>query len=104
MKKFFLGFFALPLLVLSFSSTSCKEDDNYPEEGIENPTEEPPTQEDKELPAEYANYPVKGGYHVPLQLGKTESNYGYYVFIPENYVKEQKPSPLLIFLHGSGER
>lgn len=100
--KFFLGLFALPLLVFSISSISCKEDNNHP--NIEETTEDPPTQEDKELPAEYTKHQVKGGYHVPMRLGTTKSNYGYYIFIPESYVKEQRPAPLLVFLHGSGER
>lgn len=103
--KFFLGLCALPLLIFGISSTSCKEDHNYHKEHVDEPTVNPPKEGgDKGLPAEYSKYPVKGGYHVPLQLGTTKSTYGYYVFIPESYVKKQQPTPLLIFLHGSGER
>ncbi len=53
----------------------------------------------------YANFPVRGGFHIPFIKGSTEASFGYYVYIPEDYVNsESEIYPLLVYLHGSGER
>lgn len=49
-------------------------------------------------------YAVTGGYHQPHPLGTTASPYGYWLFTPEAQVKLQDKIPLLVFLHGYGER
>ena len=45
-----------------------------------------------------------GGEHTPFVLGSTDSPYGFYLYIPGGYETTAQPYPLLIFLHGSGER
>lgn len=46
-----------------------------------------------------------GGTHISCPLGSTESPYGYYVYMPSGYDKtEESFYPVLIFLHGSGEK
>lgn len=46
-----------------------------------------------------------GGSHISYPLGTTESPYGYYVYTPTYYGEhEELVYPLLIFLHGAGEK
>jgi predicted peptidase len=47
---------------------------------------------------------VSGGIHQPHPLGTTASPYGYYFFTPEGQAESHDKIPLLIFLHGYGER
>lgn len=49
-------------------------------------------------------YAVHSGFHVPVPLDSTNTPYGHYIFLPESYGKKECKYPLLIFLHGSGER
>ena len=53
---------------------------------------------------ELSQFAVVGGYNQPHNLGTTESPYGYYLFTPKSYQKSNEKYPLLIFLHGYGER
>lgn len=45
---------------------------------------------------------IKKGYFSETTNKKT--GYNYYIYTPENYEKTQKKWPLLLFLHGMGER
>ena len=49
-------------------------------------------------------FEVNGGHCRPYCLGTTSSSYGYYLFTPKSYQKSDGKYPLLIFLHGYGER
>jgi len=53
---------------------------------------------------ELSQFAVVGGYNQPHNLGTTGSLYGYYLFTPESYQRSNEKYPLLIFLHGYGER
>ncbi len=46
----------------------------------------------------------KGGSHLPYVLGSTSAKYGYYLYRPWNYSNVKNLYPLLIFLHGKGEK
>ncbi len=46
----------------------------------------------------------KGGSHIPYVLGSTSAQYGYYLYRPWNYSYVKDLYPLLIFLHGKGEK
>lgn len=46
----------------------------------------------------------KPGVQIPITLGSSNSPYGYHIFTPDSYTNEGSGYPLLIFLHGSGER
>jgi predicted peptidase len=48
--------------------------------------------------------PDTGGKHSRYILGETKSPYGFYVYIPAGYEQSPGDYPLLIFLHGDGER
>jgi len=45
-----------------------------------------------------------GGVHLAKLIGTTSANYGYYVYLPSGYEKSSINYPVLIFLHGKGER
>jgi predicted peptidase len=45
-----------------------------------------------------------GGNHKSAVLGSTNAPYGYYVYTPSTYAMEGPIYPLMIFLHGSGEK
>ncbi|MDC7224576.1 MAG: dienelactone hydrolase family protein [Spirochaetales bacterium] len=45
-----------------------------------------------------------GGEHRAVQAGTTESPYGYYIYLPGGYEGWDGNYPLLLFLHGSGEK
>lgn len=45
-----------------------------------------------------------GGVHTPFHLGETNSPYGYYLYLPSAYKSGRHHYPLLVFLHGSGEK
>lgn len=62
------------------------------------------TMDEQKNTADLSQFAVPGGYHQPHYLGKDTSPYGYYLFTPENYQKSTDQFPLLIFLHGYGER
>ncbi len=44
------------------------------------------------------------GTHKPVSYGATGAPYGYYEYLPLDYKDKGAKSPLLIFLHGSGEK
>jgi predicted peptidase len=48
--------------------------------------------------------PDTGGKHSAYVLGETKSPYGFYIYIPGGYEHNTDSYPLLIFLHGDGER
>jgi len=50
------------------------------------------------------NQPDTGGTHKAMPLGSDDAPYGYYVYTPSSYKSDGPAFPLLIFLHGSGER
>src|SRR5882757_3487669 len=82
----------LSLLVLVSFAISCKGggDDNTPpvvvKEGLD------------ALPED------TGGTHTAKVLGSDASPYGYYLYTPSGYTSDGPRFPLVIFLHGSGER
>jgi len=45
-----------------------------------------------------------GGTHTPYVVGSTSAKFGYYVYLPGGYNDVTAKYPLLIFLHGKGER
>lgn len=45
-----------------------------------------------------------GGTHSPFPLNSTEAPFGFYLYLPEYYNQSADQYPLLIFLHGSGEK
>lgn len=45
-----------------------------------------------------------GGVHTAFHLGETQSPYGYYIYLPSAYKNSAHAYPLLVFLHGSGEK
>lgn len=45
-----------------------------------------------------------GGMHTSHVLGSTETEYGYYLYTPSGYQNNGPEFPLLVFLHGSGEK
>ena len=78
------------LLVLSFVyGGSCNSQD---------------AKQTKETANNMERYAVKGGFQQPHYLGENQSPYGYFFFTPESALKTGKKFPLLIFLHGYGER
>jgi len=48
--------------------------------------------------------PDTGGEHVAKPKGSTSAAFGYYVYLPGGYSKNTKSYPLIVFLHGKGER
>lgn len=44
------------------------------------------------------------GTHEAMPLGSTAAPYGFYEYLPKDYSTSGQGSPLLIFLHGSGEK
>lgn len=45
-----------------------------------------------------------GGVHCPAYLDPDHAPYGYYLYLPSGYENTDKEYPLLIFLHGAGEK
>lgn len=45
-----------------------------------------------------------GGVHEAFPLGSTEAPYGHYVYTPGGYTSDGPKYPLLLFMHGWGER
>lgn len=45
-----------------------------------------------------------GGKHLPYSLGETDAPYGFYIYVPAGYEQGSENYPVLIFLHGIGER
>jgi poly(3-hydroxybutyrate) depolymerase len=45
-----------------------------------------------------------GGEHIAKQKGSTDAEFGYYVYLPGGYNDNKKSYPLIVFLHGQGER
>lgn len=45
-----------------------------------------------------------GGTHTAHPLGTTDAEFGYYVYLPGGYEDTTRAYPLLVFLHGKGER
>ncbi len=74
----------LPLLLLS-----CNSDDS-PLQDHQNDLESLP----KDL----------GGLQKANALGVSDANFGHYIYTPSAYSNDSQDYPLLIFLHGSGER
>ncbi|GAA3602923.1 dienelactone hydrolase family protein [Flavivirga amylovorans] len=80
----------LNLLIISpFLFLSCNNDDTIPEEN-QNDLESLP----KDL----------GGAHKAYTLDNTNAKFGHYIYTPSDYNSDSFEYPLLIFLHGSGER
>jgi predicted peptidase len=46
----------------------------------------------------------KGGYQTAVYYDSLKNEYGYYVYTPSDYMSNKVVYPLLVFLHGSGER
>lgn len=65
-----------------------------------------PNEQDS-VPAEIKEEPfakVKEGEHVPEYLKPGVNVYGHYIYIPRGYSDSQEGLPLIIFLHGVGEK
>ncbi|MGL1886389.1 MAG: dienelactone hydrolase family protein [Reichenbachiella sp.] len=45
-----------------------------------------------------------GGIHTAYPLGSTQSELGHYLYLPSGYEDTNSEYPLLVFLHGSGEK
>lgn len=45
-----------------------------------------------------------GGTHTPHPRGSTDADYGYYLYLPGGYDATTQSYPLVVFLHGKGER
>ncbi|WP_079716617.1 carboxylesterase family protein [Parapedobacter luteus] len=89
------------MLVVGLGILGCKQNHDEPSKSGGEPN---PVSIDQSIPADIGKYAVKGGYHIPFYEGTTEGNYGYYLFIPTAYQETEKSYPLLVVLHGSGER
>jgi len=48
--------------------------------------------------------PDTGGQHLAKTKGTTVAKFGYYIYLPAGYNNNTKTYPLLVFLHGKGER
>lgn len=48
--------------------------------------------------------PDSGGVHLPEYLNPGKNTYGFYIYLPGGYTGEGAAYPLIVFLHGSGER
>ena len=48
--------------------------------------------------------PDTGGMHTPHPLGTTSAAFGYYAYVPGGYSETSADYPLIVFLHGQGER
>ena len=48
--------------------------------------------------------PDSGGTHTAYVLGSTPSPYGFFSYVPGGYDQTDEEYPLLVFLHGAGER
>jgi predicted peptidase len=44
------------------------------------------------------------GSHKAINLGSTDAPFGFYEYLPKDYNANGQEAPLLIFLHGSGEK
>lgn len=88
-------------LFLSIGCIACAKD---PEDSPVPDDKPDPVPVDESIPANFRDYAVKDGYQIPFYEGTTAGSYGYYLFIPENYEKSEKLYPLILMLHGSGER
>lgn len=52
----------------------------------------------------YATSGFGQGTHKAVPVGSTDSPYGFYEYLPEDYSANGEKAPLLIFLHGAGEQ
>lgn len=50
------------------------------------------------------NFSYAQGTHKAVKLGSSSAAYGYYEYLPTNFSKNSGKFPLLIFLHGAGEK
>ncbi|NMH89780.1 carboxylesterase family protein [Flavivirga algicola] len=77
------------MAILPFLFLSCNSDDSMPQNN----------QNDLEsLPEDL------GGTHKANVLGANDINFGYYIYTPSEHNNSSNAYPLLVFLHGSGER
>ena len=80
------NFFVVSIFILAFSSCS----------------------DDIEKPKDFnhlANLPKDtGGIQTPFLKGSTASPYGFYLYTPSAYSENGPEFPLLVFLHGAGEK
>ncbi len=87
MKKIISTFIVLASLSCV---TSCSKDSDNPTPATSNELEDLP--EDT------------GGTHTPKIKGSTSALFGYYEYLPAGYNSNSNEYPLLVFLHGKGER
>ncbi len=96
------------LFLLATPVVCCKGDGDNELKTDEQNRQEQEDKEREERQAKaidgYANFPVQGGFHIPFVKGSTAAPFGYYVYIPEDYVSGTETYPLIVYLHGSGER
>lgn len=97
-------------LVLLILLSACADDSEIsPASGIET-NEDPAIDEDIIIDALIDDSDLsilpkdEGGEHMALPLGKTTAYFGHYIYLPEGYSEQGPEYPLLLFLHGSGER
>lgn len=84
-----LPILSVALAAMVFLTVSCKNDDPSPSGS---------TGKLEDLPAD------TGGTHTAHVLGSDASPYAYYLYTPSGYSNNGPKFPLLIFLHGAGEK
>lgn len=75
------------IVALTGSFTSCSKNESAPD-----------YKELQNLPKD------TGGIHSAVVYNSTVNPYGYYIYTPSGYEKNDAVYPLLVFLHGSGEK
>lgn len=94
----------LPLLVVLIVSCENSTDSFIPNPGPNQNNNEPPQEAVIDTSDLYYLPPDTGGTQHAFPLGTTEAGFGYYAYTPSGYSDDGPEYPLLVFLHGWGER
>lgn len=104
MKNIF-NFLILILIVLSCSNSDEPQLNlNHPQEnnGL---NEEDVILEPNIDTSDLSHLPLDtGGLHTAFPLGETNASFGHYIYTPSGYIDDGLEYPLILFLHGWGER